>query len=109
MLWIWVTIGAAIGQTVRGAYQKKLKAPLGDLGASYVRFSYALPFAWAWVAGYAIWSGEPLPGVTFTFLAWTTVAGDSRPGKECKGDTRKRLTTPNCISRHPCPRKWQRV
>ena len=72
MLWIWVTIGAALGQTVRGAYQKKLKAPLGDLGASYVRFSYALPFAWAWVAGYAIWSGEPLPGVTFTFLAWTT-------------------------------------
>ena len=51
MLWIWVTIGAALGQTVRGAYQKKLKAPLGDLGASYVRFSYALPFAWAWVAG----------------------------------------------------------
>ena len=75
MLWIWVTIGAALGQTVRGAYQKKLKAPLGDLGASYVRFSYALPFAWAWVAGYAIWSGEPLPGITFTFLAWTTVAG----------------------------------
>ena len=75
MLWIWVTIGAALGQTVRGAYQKKLKAPLGDLGASYVRFSYALPFAWAWVAVYAIWSGEPLPSVTFTFLAWTTVAG----------------------------------
>ena len=74
MLWIWVTIGAALGQTIRGAYQKKLKAPLGDLGASYVRFSYALPFAWAWVAGYAIWSGEPLPVVTFTFLAWTTVA-----------------------------------
>ena len=43
-LWIWVTIGAAISQTVRSAYQKKLKAPIGDLGASYVRFSYAVPF-----------------------------------------------------------------
>ena len=75
MLWIWVTLGAALGQTVRGAYQKKLKEPLGDLGASYVRFSYALPFAWAWVAGYAYWSAEPLPGVSLAFLAWTTVAG----------------------------------
>ncbi len=61
-LWIWVTIGAAVSQTVRSTYQKKLKAPLGDLGASYVRFSYAIPFAWAWVFIYGGWSGEPLPG-----------------------------------------------
>jgi drug/metabolite transporter (DMT)-like permease len=75
MLWIWVTIGAALGQTVRGAYQKKLKAPLGDLGASYVRFSYAVPFALAWMFAYAGWSGVALPGLNLSFLLWTTVAG----------------------------------
>ena len=74
-LWIWVTIGAALSQTVRSTYQKKLKAPLGDLGASYVRFSYAIPFAWAWVFIYGTWSGEPLPGLNIPFLLWTIVAG----------------------------------
>jgi drug/metabolite transporter (DMT)-like permease len=74
-LWIWVTIGAAVSQTVRSTYQKKLKAPLGDLGASYVRFSYAIPFAWAWVFIYGAGSGEPLPGLNIPFLLWTTVAG----------------------------------
>ena len=74
-LWIWVTIGAALSQTVRSTYQKKLKAPLGDLGASYVRFSYASPLAWAWVFIYGAWSGEPLPGLNIPFLLWTTVAG----------------------------------
>ena len=74
-LWIWVTFGAAIAQTVRSTYQKKLKAPLGDLGASYVRFSYAIPFAWAWVFIYGGWSGEPLPPPNLPFLVWTTIAG----------------------------------
>jgi drug/metabolite transporter (DMT)-like permease len=74
-LWIWVTIGAALSQTVRSTYQKKLKTPLGDLGASYVRFSYALPFAWMWVFIYGSWAGEPLPGLNIPFLLWTTVAG----------------------------------
>ncbi|MEC9141914.1 MAG: hypothetical protein VYC20_03835 [Pseudomonadota bacterium] len=74
-LWIWVTFGAAISQAVRSTYQKKLKAPLGDLGASYVRFSYAIPFAWAWVFIYGGWSGEPLPALNIPFLVWTTFAG----------------------------------
>ena len=74
-LWIWVTIGAAVSQAVRSTYQKKLKVPLGDLGASYVRFSYAIPFAWAWVFIYGGWSGEPLPGLNIPFLFWTTIAG----------------------------------
>ncbi len=74
-LWIWVTFGAAISQAVRSTYQKKLKAPLGDLGASYVRFSYAIPFAWAWVFIYGGWSGEALPALNVPFVVWTTVAG----------------------------------
>ena len=75
MLWIWITIVAAIGQTVRGTYQKKLKVPLGDLGASYVRFSYALPFAFIWMFGYVAWSGATLPELNIPFLLWTTAAG----------------------------------
>ena len=74
-LWIWLSIGAALSQTVRNTYQKKLKTPLGDLGASYVRFSYAIPFAWMWVFIYGSWTGEPLPGLNIPFLLWTTVAG----------------------------------
>ena len=74
-LWIWVTIGAAVSQTVRSTYQKKLIGPLGNLGASYVRFSYAIPFAWAWVFAYAAWSGFPLPGINAPFLFWVTIAG----------------------------------
>ena len=74
-LWIWVTIGAAVSQTVRSTYQKKLIGPLGNLGASYVRFSYAIPFAWAWVFAYAAWSGIPLPGINVPFLFWVTIAG----------------------------------
>lgn len=74
-LWIWVTIGAAVSQTVRSTYQKKLIGPLGNLGASYVRFSYAIPFAWAWVFAYAAWSGFRLPGINVPFLFWVTIAG----------------------------------
>ncbi len=74
-LWIWVTIGAAIGQTVRSAYQKKLKAPIGDLGASYVRFSYAVPFAVIWMFAYSGWSGVHLPQLNVPFLIWVTLAG----------------------------------
>ena len=74
-LWIWVTIGAAISQTVRSAYQKKLKAPIGDLGASYVRFSYAVPFALIWMFAYSGWSGVSLPSLNVPFLIWVTLAG----------------------------------
>ena len=74
-LWIWVTIGAAIGQTVRSTYQKKLKAPIGDLGASYVRFSYAVPFAVIWMFAYSGWSSVPLPQLNVPFLIWVTLAG----------------------------------
>ena len=40
-----------------------------------MRFSYAIPFAWAWVFIYGGWSGEPLPELNVPFLVWTTVAG----------------------------------
>ena len=44
-LWIWITLVAATTQTLRSAGQKQMKSVMGDFGASYIRFSYALPFA----------------------------------------------------------------
>ena len=43
-LWIFAAITAAALQTVRSAYQKKMIPQLGEFGATYIRFFYALPF-----------------------------------------------------------------
>ena len=73
--WIWVTIIAAISQSLRTAQQKNLKESLGVLGASYVRFSYAIPFAWAWIAFYSFFYDQPLPSINLEYIFWITVAG----------------------------------
>ena len=49
-LWIPVTIVAAFMQNARSALQKHLTGRLSTLGATYVRFLYALPFALVYVA-----------------------------------------------------------
>ncbi len=74
-LWVWVTIGAAISQTIRGALQKELKPALGDIGASLIRFSYAIPFSWFGLWAYSQSTGIGLPGVNVPFFLWVTVAG----------------------------------
>ena len=73
--WIWVTIIAAISQSLRTAQQKNLKESLGVLGASYVRFSYAIPFAWAWIAIYSFFYDQPLPSINLEYIFWITIAG----------------------------------
>jgi drug/metabolite transporter (DMT)-like permease len=73
-LWVSVTFLAAIAQTIRCALQKKMKPVLGDLGATYIRFSYGLPFAWLWFFVYAEISGGTFPGMTTSFWIWTVVA-----------------------------------
>lgn len=73
-LWIWVTLLAATAQTFRSLNQKKMKPILGDYGASYIRFSYALPFAWLWVIAYQIISGLDLPQTTVSFWMWLSAA-----------------------------------
>ena len=74
-VWVWVTLLAAISQSFRTAQQKNLKPQLGDFGASYVRFSYALPFAWVWLIGYITFSKTQLPSFTSEFIFWVTIAG----------------------------------
>src|SRR6266404_2136272 len=74
--WIPITLAAALAQTLRNAAQRHLTADLGALGATLVRFFYGLPFALAWllIAWLAITPGQPLPGITASFLVWTVVA-----------------------------------
>ena len=43
-LWILAAVIAASLQTIRSAYQKKMIPQLGEFGATYIRFIYALPF-----------------------------------------------------------------
>ena len=42
-LWIPLTIGAAFAQTLRNAAQRSLVSTVGTLGATLVRFLFALP------------------------------------------------------------------
>ena len=44
-LWIPLTIGAAFAQTLRNAAQRSLVGTVGTMGATLVRFLFALPFA----------------------------------------------------------------
>lgn len=70
MLWIPITIAAALAQTVRNAAQRHLVGELGTLGATLVRFLYGLPFAAVWLAAAVAWTGAAIPVPHLTFLAW---------------------------------------
>ncbi|MGB2096313.1 MAG: hypothetical protein ACPHW5_00830 [Candidatus Puniceispirillales bacterium] len=72
--WVIATIIAALTQTFRSAVQRQMKAVLGDDGASYIRFLYALPFAWLMVFGYQYFSDIALPGTTLKFWIWVNLA-----------------------------------
>ena len=48
-IWIPITVAAAAAQTSRNAIQRHMKGPLGDYGASAIRFIYAVPFLWIWL------------------------------------------------------------
>ncbi|MEM7099471.1 MAG: EamA family transporter [Pseudomonadota bacterium] len=63
-----LTLGAAFLQNVRSLLQKRLTGTLSVNGATYVRFLYAVPFAWLYAA--YLWWGDS-PG--FTTLFWVYV------------------------------------
>ena len=69
-LWIGLTIAGAFLQNLRSLLQKRLTGELSVNGAAYVRFFYAIPFAWIYVA--YIWEGR-FPDLNFAFLAYVTV------------------------------------
>ena len=46
-IWIGITLAAAFLQNLRSMLQKHLKARLSSLGATAIRFFFAMPLAWA--------------------------------------------------------------
>ena len=77
-LWITVTIAAAFLQNLRSMLQKHLKGRLSSLGATAIRFFFAMPLAWAlW-----LWlTHEPsatLPGFSAAFYGFVILAALSQ-------------------------------
>ena len=70
--WLWAvfTIAAAFAQTIRNAMQRELTAGLGTVGATQVRFPFALVFLAVLLAV----TDAPLPRPGFYFWPWV-VAG----------------------------------
>ncbi len=73
MLWIPVTIAASLAQLARNALQSGLTASVGTLGATMVRFLYALPFT---LAAYCVaigLLGQDMPGFSAPLLGWAVL------------------------------------
>ncbi len=69
-LWLGITIVAAFLQNARSLLQKRMTGVLSVNGATYVRFLYALPFAWV----YALWLWEGRPsGFTPEFFTYVSI------------------------------------
>jgi drug/metabolite transporter (DMT)-like permease len=77
-LWIPVTIFAAFMQNARSALQRHLKGRLTTLGATYVRFLYAAPFAVAYMTGLHLLAGSSLPTPNTTFFVYSVLGGLSQ-------------------------------
>lgn len=77
-LWIPITVFAAFMQNARSALQKHLKGRLTTLGATYVRFLYAAPFAIAYAVGLHLIGGESFPAPNATFLVYVALGGLSQ-------------------------------
>ena len=68
-MWLGVTLVAAFLQNVRSLLQKRLTGALSVNGAAYVRFCYALPFAWAYM--WLLHGAWPV-GFTWEFFVYVT-------------------------------------
>lgn len=72
-LWIPYTIAGAFLQNMRSALQKHLKDRLTTLGAAYVRFLYALPFAIVYISALNVWGEKPYPEPNLLFFVYVSL------------------------------------
>lgn len=72
-LWILITIAAAFLQNLRSTLQKHLTAPLGTLGATFVRFGFGLPIAALYWGVLIFGLGHDLPGLSPNFFFWMVI------------------------------------
>lgn len=75
MLWILITIAAALFQNLRTGLQKALKGRLSTTGAAYARFIYGLPLAIIYFAGVAWLSDAPIPEMPLAFWLYCFLGG----------------------------------
>ena len=73
-LWVVFSIAAAATQALRTAVQRRVTATIGNLGTSYIRFSYAFPLAWLFSFLYSNYTGIALPDLPITFWVWINLA-----------------------------------
>ena len=66
-LWVPITIAAALLQNLRTALQQQLTSVLDATEASYIRFCYAVPFAWVYFAALTLVGFRP-PELSWDFF-----------------------------------------
>jgi drug/metabolite transporter (DMT)-like permease len=75
MIWLPVTLLAALFQAWRTAVQQRVRAQLSVNAAGLVRYLYGLPVGCALLAAYLIWPGDGWPTIATVFFAYAVGAG----------------------------------
>ncbi|MEO8651847.1 MAG: DMT family transporter [Hyphomicrobiaceae bacterium] len=73
-LWIWATVGAAFFQALRYAGLKTLNQSLSTGVTTYVRVFFTLPLLILYLAAVLWWTGEPVPRLSSTFMAYSAAS-----------------------------------
>jgi drug/metabolite transporter (DMT)-like permease len=74
-LWVPITIGAVVFQTIRTGLQKHLKAELTTSAVTYVRFLFGMPLAALFLALTLRIDGQAMPPVSGWFLFYVFLGG----------------------------------
>lgn len=74
-LWIPLTVAAAFLQNLRSTLQKQLTGELSAIAATYVRFSFGLPVAAAYLWALHAFAGDGLPTPNPVFLFYCVLGG----------------------------------
>ena len=77
-LWIPITLAASSAQTIRNATQRHLQEDIGTLGATFVRFAFAIPFAVIWFTLLAVFIDTPQFSFSSTYFAWLSLGALSQ-------------------------------
>lgn len=80
LLWVPITIAAAVGQVLRNGAQASLTGKIGTLGATQVRFIYGFPFAVIFLLTALAVTGEALPPLDISAIGWTLLGAISQIG-----------------------------
>ncbi|MDG1376433.1 MAG: DMT family transporter [Yoonia sp.] len=78
-LWIPITVGAAMAQTIRFMLQKQLKSTkLSTAGATFARFIYSAPLVMVVAIIYARSTGQGAPDIPLAFWSYAVLGGTTQ-------------------------------